>query len=59
MAPDHKRISREINQDFDDLSVRNPSKYRELEQDYKRLKEKTGLAVAMAPTHIRQAERMT
>jgi hypothetical protein len=57
----HRETSERINQNFDDLKVRAPDKYRELEEDQKRLEHKTSFAVSMAkiPGHVRRAERMS
>lgn len=57
MAPDHKRLLSEQKQNFDDLSVRNPEKYRQLEEKQKRLNFEASMAVAMSPVHVRKAER--
>lgn len=60
MAPDHKQILAEQKQNFDDLAVRDPDKYRELEQKQKRLNFETSLAVSLAaPGHVRRAEKMS
>jgi hypothetical protein len=59
MAPDHKEISRKINQDLDDLKVRNPEQYRKIEEDYRRLQQKANFEVSMSPTHIRRSERLS
>lgn len=59
MAPDHKRLLADQKENFDDLSVRNPAKYRELEEKQKRLNFETSMAVSMSPPgHVRRAERM-
>jgi hypothetical protein len=50
----HRELTQEINRDFDDLAVRNPQMYRSLEGELRRLKHKTGFAVAMSPV---RAER--
>ena len=47
----HREISDRINRDFDDLRVRAPSKYRELEEKYRRLQHETNFAVAMSSTN--------
>jgi hypothetical protein len=47
----HREISERINRDFDDLKVRNPGKYRELEQKYKRFEHETNFAVSMSSTN--------
>ncbi len=55
----HREISEKINQDFDDLKVRNPKAYRELEAKYRRLEQEANFRVSMSrvPGHIREAER--
>jgi hypothetical protein len=60
-AMTHRETSERINQNFDDLKVRSPEKYKELEEDQKRLEHKTSFAVAMSkiPGHVRRAERMS
>ncbi|HEX9240519.1 MAG TPA: hypothetical protein VF910_07710 [Candidatus Bathyarchaeia archaeon] len=47
----HREISERINRDFDDLKVRNPGKYRELEEKYKRFEHEANFAVAMSGTN--------
>ena len=54
----HTEVLGEIGKDFDDLKVRDPSKYRQLEDKLRRFKNETGYAVASSPTYVRQAERM-
>ncbi|OLE76961.1 hypothetical protein AUG19_01800 [archaeon 13_1_20CM_2_54_9] len=56
----HRETSDRINQNFDDLKVRAPEKYRELEEEQRRLEHKTSFAVAMSKIsgHVRRAERM-
>jgi len=44
----HREISERINRDFDDLKVRSPMKYKEFEEEYRRLQHKTNFAVAMS-----------
>lgn len=46
----HREISERINRDFDDLKVRNPKAYHQLEDEYKRFEHKANFAVAMSPT---------
>lgn len=55
----HKEISQKIDQDFDDLQARNPKKYKELEDKYRRLQNETNFAVSQSPVpeHVRKAER--
>lgn len=57
----HKDITRRIDQDFNDLKVRNPEKYRELEGKYRRLQDEANTAVALSPVpaHVRRAERLS
>lgn len=45
----------EINKNLNDLKVRNPSMYRRLDEEVRRLKHKTSFAVSMSP--IGRAER--
>ena len=47
----HREISDRINRDFDDLKVRNPGKYRELEEKYKRFEHEANFAVSMSGIH--------
>ncbi len=54
----HREVLSDIGKDFDDLKVRNPSKYQQLEDKLKRFKNETGFAVATSPTHVKQAERL-
>jgi len=55
----HREISQKINQDFDDLKIRNPKAYRESEEEYRRFQQKVNFRVAMSkvPGHIREGER--
>lgn len=56
----HGEISQKVNRNFDDLKVRDPKKYRELEEKYRRFEHETSFAVAMSPPgHVRRAERMS
>ena len=60
MAPDHTRLLSEQRQNFDDLSVRDPEKYRQLEEKQKRLNFETSMAVTMSPPgHVARAERLS
>ena len=56
----HRGISEKINRDFEDLKVRNPSKYQELEGKYRRLQNEANVAVSLSPVpmHVRKAERL-
>lgn len=56
MAPSHKQLLAEQNQNLNDLNVRNPTKYREIEEKQKRLNFEASMAVAMSPMHVRRAE---
>jgi hypothetical protein len=47
----HREISERINRDFDDLKVRNPRAYQELEKEYKRFEHRTNFAVSMSSTN--------
>lgn len=59
MAPDHRRLLSEQNQNLEDLKVRNPNRYREIEEKQRRLNFEASMAVAMSPVHVRNAERLT
>lgn len=54
----HREISKEINQDFDDLKVRNPTKYHELERKYRRLELEANFAVSQSPPGTKSMERL-
>lgn len=45
----HREISERVNQNFDDLEQRDPEKYRELEEKYRRLEHETSFAVSQSP----------
>lgn len=53
----HKEVLGNLKQDLDDLKVRNPKAYREIENDLKRLEAKANFDVSMSPIGIRDMER--
>ncbi len=54
----HKKVLRELDQDLDDLQVRNPRQYRVREDELKRLERKANLDVTLSPvTNMRRMER--
>ena len=53
----HKEILKNLNQDLDDLKVRNPKAYHEIENELKRLEAKANFDVSMSPVGIRDMER--
>lgn len=55
----HKELLKEQNQNLEDLKVRNPNRYKEIEEKQRRLNFEASMAVAMSPTHIQRAERLT
>lgn len=59
MAPDHRRLLSEQNQNLEDLQTRNPRRYREIEEKQRRLNFEASMAVAMSPTHVRKAEALS
>ena len=54
----HRDISRRINQDLDDLQVRDPKKYDEIERRYRRLELDANFYVSQSPPGTRSMERM-
>ncbi len=52
----HKELTATLNADLDDLKVRNPMKYREIERKLKMLEIEAGFAVATAG--VRSMERL-
>ena len=54
-----EQLGRRIDQNLDDLEVRNPKTAKQLEEKYRRLAHETNFAVSMSrvPGHIREAER--
>jgi len=54
----HRDISRRINQDLDDLKVRNPKKYDEIENRYRRLELEANFLVSQSPPGTRSMERL-
>lgn len=52
----HREIEAVLNQDLDDLKLRNPTKYREIERKLKMLEIEAGFAVATAG--VRSMERL-
>ncbi len=54
----HRDISRRINQDLDDLQVRDPKKYDEIEKRYRRLELEANFAVSQSPAGTRSMEKL-
>lgn len=54
----HRQIEKQLNENLDDLKVRSPSKYQEIERDLNLLKIKSDLALAGAPIGVRRMERL-
>jgi hypothetical protein len=53
----HKQIEQSLNENLDDLKVRNPRRYEEIERKLRLLEIESGFAVAQSPPGIRSMER--
>jgi hypothetical protein len=53
----HKQIEQALDQNLDDLKVRNPQKYQQIERKLRLLEIESGFAVAQSPPGIRSMER--
>ena len=54
----HKQILGRLNQDLDDLEVRNPKAYRNIESRLRRLEAEANFDVAVSPIGVKSMERM-
>jgi len=54
----HQQIERLLNQDLDDLKVRNPQRYQELEKQLRLLQLKASLAVSASPIGLKRMEKL-
>lgn len=54
----HREIEKQLNENLDDLKVRSPSKYQEIERDLTLLKIKSDLALAGSPIGVRRMEKL-
>lgn len=54
----HREITKLLNEDLDDLKVRNPNEYRRIENKLRRLEIEASFDVSQSPIGIRQMERM-
>lgn len=54
----HKETLSLLNQDLDDLKVRNPNKYREIEKKLRRLELESNFQVSQSPPGTRSMERL-
>jgi hypothetical protein len=54
----HDVILRNLSDDLDDLKVRNPKKYREIEKKAERLESEASFAVSQSPVGVSRMERL-
>jgi hypothetical protein len=54
----HYQEEKLLNENLDDLKVRSPSKYAEIERDLHLIRLKSDLAVAGSPIGLRRMERL-
>jgi hypothetical protein len=54
----HREITRLLNQDLDDLKVRNPKEYERIENKLRRLEIEASFDVSQSPVGTRTMEKM-
>jgi len=54
----HRDITRLLNQDLDDLKLRNPSEYERIEKRLRRLEIEASFDVSQSPIGTRSMERL-
>ena len=54
----HRDIERSLNQDLDDLKIRNPNEYERIENKLRRLQIEASFAVSQSPVGTRHMEKL-